>query len=248
MKEIITIQYSWDDKGTLPDWAKQELREAAEKRIVEMMSKGYCEGELRYELEDNDAILHDFKGWFTVAKTPEKPQSADDGPDVEDGCEKEGFPGGCARMGCCGHPKPTAEVFHRGANVLADIKVFHYLDNPHAFRPKPIVTIEHPEVQGPVTLSCEGRAEYAVRLVRALLSGFEQLTYGMLGRTTVSEAFSGIFPELLDTVKRFERHAVTDALLAVVGSHSKQIVHAWRINRDYGSLDLNWRNDENRDV
>src|SRR5574343_171083 len=41
------------------------------------------------------------------------PTSADlDGPEFSDGCEKEGFPGGCERMGCCKPtpPEPPAEL------------------------------------------------------------------------------------------------------------------------------------------
>jgi hypothetical protein len=41
------------------------------------------------------------------------PTSADlDGPEFSDGCEKEGFPGGCERIGCCKPtpPEPPAEL------------------------------------------------------------------------------------------------------------------------------------------
>lgn len=38
-----------------------------------------------------------------------KPAPKDDGPEFSDGCSKEGFPGGCERMGCCEHKLPAGQ-------------------------------------------------------------------------------------------------------------------------------------------
>lgn len=52
------------------------------------------------------------------APTPAEPPADLDAPEFSDGCEKEGFPGGCARMGCCKQLPATANPARTGSSQI----------------------------------------------------------------------------------------------------------------------------------
>ena len=58
--------------------------------------------------------------WFSKLNSAQQPAPpADlDAPEFSDGCEKEGFPGGCARMGCCKQLPATANPARTGSSQI----------------------------------------------------------------------------------------------------------------------------------
>lgn len=85
-----------DQVASVPD---EQLQAAFERGL-----KAGNEQDIAQQIEIHK--LHD----LPAATTPAEPPADLDGPEFSDGCEKEGFPGGCARMGCCKQLPATAEV------------------------------------------------------------------------------------------------------------------------------------------
>lgn len=58
--------------------------------------------------------------WFSKLNSAQQPAPpADlDAPEFSDGCEKEGFPGGCERMGCCKQLPATANPARTGSSQI----------------------------------------------------------------------------------------------------------------------------------
>ena len=68
----------------------------------------------------NKAARHNavYRAMLAAAPTPAAPPADLDAPEFSDGCEKEGFPGGCARMGCCKQLPATANPARTGSSQI----------------------------------------------------------------------------------------------------------------------------------
>ena len=96
-------------------WRDRSITTMPEEHFV----SGDCMTDLLQELTDapepeqpNQSEQH-----LEMVNTPAPPADLD-APEFSDGCEKEGFPGGCARMGCCKQLPATANPARTGSSQI----------------------------------------------------------------------------------------------------------------------------------